>query len=85
MSPEARARLAQQQAELIRALLDGQPPPAGFDADRIRLAGRALAQKRARVARGLEASSPEVASLASGGLWDFVASWLASRRGGTSR
>jgi hypothetical protein len=50
MTPEAlteeRARLAEAQAELVRALVAGGPAPAGFDAARLALAARSLANKR---------------------------------------
>jgi hypothetical protein len=47
-SPDARARLAARQAELVRALMShGEPPPAG-DAARLRATAEALAAKRAK-------------------------------------
>jgi hypothetical protein len=46
LSIEARARLAAQQAELVRALAGQATAPVGFDADRVRAASAALAAKR---------------------------------------
>jgi hypothetical protein len=46
--PDARARLAQQQAALVRALVAQGEPPAGFAEDRVRLAARSLVNKRLR-------------------------------------
>jgi hypothetical protein len=50
MSPsaEGRASLAAQQAALVEALLAGGEAPAGFDEERLRVAGSALARKRAQ-------------------------------------
>ena len=45
--PEARERLAAQQAALLRALADRAAPPEGFDPARIRATADALARKRA--------------------------------------
>jgi hypothetical protein len=49
-SPEARARLAAQQADLVRGLLGRDAPPADFDIGRLQAAARALASKRMRAA-----------------------------------
>ena len=46
------ADLAARQAELIRALVAGGPPPAGFDAARIALTRESLLRKRARGVAG---------------------------------
>ena len=46
--PEARERLAAQQAALLRALANRAAPPEGFDPARIRATADALARKRAR-------------------------------------
>ena len=46
--PEARERLAAQQAALLRALADRAAPPDGFDPARLRATADALARKRAR-------------------------------------
>jgi hypothetical protein len=43
-----RARLAAQQAALVRALVAGGPVPGGFDPARVRATSAALARKRAR-------------------------------------
>jgi hypothetical protein len=45
---EARARLGEQQTALVRALVGGGEPPAGFDAERLRLAASSLINKRIR-------------------------------------
>jgi hypothetical protein len=49
-----RDRLAEAQAELLRALLADGPGPAGFDADRLRVEANALRSKRRRVVAMLE-------------------------------
>ena len=43
-----RLRMAQEQRELIEALLCGAPHPAGFDSERLQSAGDALVRKRIR-------------------------------------
>jgi hypothetical protein len=48
VSPVGRARLAAEQAALVRALVDGGPVPGGFDPERVRATSAALARKRAR-------------------------------------
>lgn len=66
LGPEERARLAAAQAELVAALVAQGPPPPGFDAERLRVAAGALAQKRQRelaqawprLVQGLGASWP---------------------------
>jgi hypothetical protein len=45
---EARQRLSAEQAELVHALVGGGETPAGFDAERLRLAARSLINKRIR-------------------------------------
>lgn len=45
---EARARLAEAQAALTRALAQGAPVPAGFDAERVQETARSLLSKRRR-------------------------------------
>lgn len=50
-SAQQRERLAAAQAGLVRALVGGAPPPAGFDAHRIEVAAAALMRKRARQVR----------------------------------
>jgi hypothetical protein len=45
---EGGSNLAAQQAALVAALLAGDEVPAGFDAERLRVAGRALERKRLR-------------------------------------
>lgn len=47
-SQEARARLAEAQASLVRALAQGSPVPTGFDAERVRESAAALLSKRRR-------------------------------------
>ncbi|MFP2957219.1 hypothetical protein ACLEPN_05140 [Myxococcus sp. 1LA] len=44
----ARARLAREQKELVRALGVGAPVPAGFDASRVLAAAQSLISKRRR-------------------------------------
>lgn len=46
--PDARARLAWEQARLVNALTAAAPAPAGFDAARVSLAAVALRNKRRR-------------------------------------
>ena len=46
MMTESRRRLADQQAELVRALVAKGPIPAGFDAKRIQACARSLVNKR---------------------------------------
>ena len=55
----ARERLARAQEELVRALGTGTPVPAGFDAERVRAAARALMDKRRRL---VERTWPALAS-----------------------
>lgn len=51
MAPsEARARLAAQQAQLLRTLTDGTTPPEGFQAAQVHAAAASLSRKRSRVA-----------------------------------
>jgi hypothetical protein len=47
-TPVHRARLAAEQAALVRALVDGGPVPGGFDPGRVAATSAALARKRAR-------------------------------------
>ncbi|GLZ38960.1 hypothetical protein [Actinokineospora sp. NBRC 105648] len=49
MSDTARDRLADKQAELLRALLAGGPAPAGFDQRALDVEATALLAKRRRV------------------------------------
>jgi hypothetical protein len=49
-----RDRLAEAQAELLRALMAGGEPPAGFDPDRVRVEANALRSKRRGVVAMLE-------------------------------
>ena len=48
MSTESRVNLAKQQAALLRALMDSQPVPAGFDEERLHAASLSLQNKRER-------------------------------------
>jgi len=50
---DARRRLADQQAELVRALTSGDASPEGFDRRRIEATARSLARKRADAAARL--------------------------------
>ena len=55
---DARTRLAAEQTALLRALVGGDEPPAGFDNERVRLTARSLINKRLReVARAWPALS----------------------------
>ncbi|MET0133178.1 MAG: hypothetical protein ABW215_06250 [Kibdelosporangium sp.] len=54
MTQPQRDRLADAQAELLRALLAGGPAPAGFDVDRLRVEADALLAKRRRLVAMLE-------------------------------
>lgn len=54
----SRADLAARQAELLRALLASGPPPAGFDAARLRVEASVLRRKHGRV---LAYQRPELA------------------------
>jgi len=54
----SRERLARQQAELLHALLADGPPPAGFDASRLRVEADVLRRKHGRV---LAYQRPELA------------------------
>jgi hypothetical protein len=47
-SSDPRSRLAEQQAQLVRALVGQDELPAGFDAERLRLAAGSLLNKRLR-------------------------------------
>ncbi|GAB3478750.1 hypothetical protein GCM10027521_13040 [Amycolatopsis cihanbeyliensis] len=49
----ARDHLARQQAELLRALLAGERPPAGFPPDRVRAEAAALLGQRRRITEAL--------------------------------
>ncbi|GGP73250.1 hypothetical protein [Saccharothrix coeruleofusca] len=53
MTGPQRDRLAAAQAELLRALLAGGEPPAGFDRDRLRIEARALLNKRRGIVAAL--------------------------------
>jgi hypothetical protein len=50
LSPEARSRLAAEQAALVNALVAHGEPPANFDALQLRTAAASLARKRAGAA-----------------------------------
>jgi hypothetical protein len=54
MTQPQRDRLAEAQAELLRAVLAAGPPPAGFDPDRLRVEANALRSKRRRITAMLE-------------------------------
>jgi hypothetical protein len=54
MTQPQRDRLAEAQAELLRALLADGPAPAGFDPDRLRVEVDALLAKRRRLVAMLE-------------------------------
>lgn len=54
----SRSELAARQAELLQALLAGGPPPAGFDASRLKVETSVLRRKHGRV---LAYQRPELA------------------------
>lgn len=54
MTQPQRDRLAEAQAELLRALLAGGSPPAGFDPGRLRVEANSLRAKRRNVVAMLE-------------------------------
>jgi hypothetical protein len=54
MTQPQRDRLAEAQAELLRAVLADGPTPAGFDPERLRVEANALRAKRRRVTTMLE-------------------------------
>ncbi|MBP2330855.1 hypothetical protein JOF56_011240 [Kibdelosporangium banguiense] len=54
MTGPQRDRLAEAQAELLRALLADGAPPAGFDPERLRVEANALRSKRRRVVAMIE-------------------------------
>jgi hypothetical protein len=55
----ARKRLAEQQTELLDALLAGGEPPPGFDVDRVHIEAHLLRAKRRRVVAGIRPDLPE--------------------------
>lgn len=57
MTDPQRDRLAEAQAQLLRALLADGPAPAGFDPDRLRVEATALLAKRRRVVAMLESEA----------------------------
>jgi hypothetical protein len=60
-TPDERARLADQQQVLVRALVGGGTSPPGFDAERLRAAADSLVAKRVReVARAWPALAAEL-------------------------
>src|SRR5271157_456589 len=75
--PEARERLAIQQAALLRALADRAAPPDGFDPTRLRATADALARKRAR---GVARTWPALAGALSDRLGPLFAAYAAATR-----
>jgi hypothetical protein len=77
----ARERLAEQQAELVRALLADGAVPAGFNPTRVRIQAVALHAKRRRVAERL---SPDLADTLGDQLAELFDRWAAThpRRAG---
>ncbi|MEU9418586.1 DUF692 domain-containing protein [Streptomyces sp. NPDC048272] len=57
---QARTRVGLQQAALLSALVAGTPLPEGFDRQRIRVQGRALAAKRASVVAKVAPELPAI-------------------------
>lgn len=68
-APDARAELAARQAELVAALVAGGTVPAGFDADDLGVARRALLRKRSGEVR-------RVWPLLAGSCPDFAATFV---------
>jgi hypothetical protein len=82
-SPEARARLAAQQADLVRGLLGQDAPPADFDIGRVQAASRALASKRMRAgAQAWPALAKALGDAFSPRFADYAASTTIPRCGG---
>ena len=71
MSP--RERLAAAQAELLRALLAGADPPAGFDPERLAVEADALRAKRRRIVAHLRPDVPAALGDRFGSLFDAYA------------
>lgn len=61
MTDANRRELAERQIRLVKSLLDGDAPPAGFDPRRVRIAGATLLSKRRRT---VERIWPELARVA---------------------
>jgi hypothetical protein len=79
----SRARLAAEQAALVRALVDGGPVPGGFDPERVRATSAALARKRAReVARAWPVLAAELGEDFTGRFLAFAAGRPPPARGG---
>ncbi len=84
MAADARARLARAEHDVLAALLEARPAPAGFDAKRFRIAAQALRHKRARSERRRaqqSASSPRFSEPAGNALsqaWRRGQRWLES-------
>jgi hypothetical protein len=78
-----RARLAAEQAALVRALVGGGPVPGGFDPERVRATSVALGRKRAReVARAWPVLAAELGEDFGGRFLAFAARRPPPRRGG---
>jgi hypothetical protein len=82
-APADRARLAAEQAALVRALVGGGPVPGGFDPARVRATAAALGRKRAReVARTWPVLAAELGEAFGERFLDFAARHPPPRRGG---
>lgn len=72
----SREELARQQAELLHALLADGPPPAGFDASRLKVEANVLRRKHGRV---LAYQRPELAEALGERYGPLFAEFAASR------
>jgi hypothetical protein len=82
-APAERARLAAEQAALVRALVGGGPVPAGFDPERVRATAAALGRKRAgEVARAWPLLAAELGDDFGEWFLAFAARRPPPRRGG---
>ena len=70
---DSRARIADEQEQLLAALLDGAEPPTGFDTERLAATSRALVDKKRRVEQKRRVCPPTPA-------WrDHMKRWLRRR------
>lgn len=80
---DARRRLANSQASLVRALAQDGEPPLGFDTERVRVAASALAAKRSReAAHAWPALATDLGESYVARFADFAAETPLAREGG---